>query len=173
MGPGLCAPGLPVQPGGLWHEQPMSAAGKAFRKRGPWWCVTGKMRILPGPSWGSSRVLAALSLHPTFPGQNLSELDTKIQEKAMKVDMDICRRIDITAKLCDVAQQRNCEDMIKIFQVRGWGCPQALGPCPRLPSASAPHGRGAQAGSFLHPPGGPTPAVGALRGTRLGGKKSL
>nr|XP_040136998.1 non-homologous end joining factor IFFO1 isoform X12 [Ictidomys tridecemlineatus] len=47
---------------------------------------------------------------------NLSELDTKIQEKAMKVDMDICRRIDITAKLCDVAQQRNCEDMIQMFQ---------------------------------------------------------
>ncbi|XP_028850316.1 intermediate filament family orphan 2 [Denticeps clupeoides] len=35
----------------------------------------------------------------------MSDLDTKIQEKAMKVDMDICRRIDITAKLCDVAQQ--------------------------------------------------------------------
>ena len=50
--------------------------------------------------------------------QNITELDTKIQEKAMKVDMDICRRIDITAKLCDVAQQRNCEDMIKMFQVR-------------------------------------------------------
>ncbi|XP_072131611.1 non-homologous end joining factor IFFO1-like isoform X1 [Mobula birostris] len=48
---------------------------------------------------------------------DLSELDTKIQEKAMKVDMDICRRIDITAKLCDVAQQRNCEDMIRMFQV--------------------------------------------------------
>ncbi|XP_019483220.1 PREDICTED: intermediate filament family orphan 1 isoform X4 [Hipposideros armiger] len=47
---------------------------------------------------------------------NLTELDTKIQEKAMKVDMDICRRIDITAKLCDVAQQRNCEDMIHMFQ---------------------------------------------------------
>ncbi|XP_045410480.1 non-homologous end joining factor IFFO1 isoform X11 [Lemur catta] len=53
---------------------------------------------------------------------NLSELDTKIQEKAMKVDMDICRRIDITAKLCDVAQQRNCEDMIQMFQ------PAALAP---------------------------------------------
>uniref|UniRef100_A0A2K5RH49 Intermediate filament family orphan 1 n=1 Tax=Cebus imitator TaxID=2715852 RepID=A0A2K5RH49_CEBIM len=53
---------------------------------------------------------------PRVPGQNLSELDTKIQEKAMKVDMDICRRIDITAKLCDVAQQRNCEDMIQMFQ---------------------------------------------------------
>lgn len=50
-------------------------------------------------------------------GQNLSDLDTKIQEKAMKVDMDICRRIDITARLCDVAQQRNCEDMNHIFQV--------------------------------------------------------
>lgn len=47
---------------------------------------------------------------------NLTELDTKIQEKAMKVDMDICRRIDITAKLCDLAQQRNCEDMIQMFQ---------------------------------------------------------
>ncbi|XP_040834712.1 non-homologous end joining factor IFFO1 isoform X1 [Ochotona curzoniae] len=47
---------------------------------------------------------------------NLSELDTKIQEKAMKVDMDICRRIDITAKLCDLAQQRNCEDVIQMFQ---------------------------------------------------------
>ncbi|XP_052000716.1 intermediate filament family orphan 2-like isoform X2 [Xyrauchen texanus] len=49
--------------------------------------------------------------------ENLSELDSKIQEKAMKVDMDICRRIDITARLCDVAQQRNCEDPIKIFKV--------------------------------------------------------
>uniref|UniRef100_A0A673IH16 Intermediate filament family orphan 1-like n=1 Tax=Sinocyclocheilus rhinocerous TaxID=307959 RepID=A0A673IH16_9TELE len=48
---------------------------------------------------------------------NHSDLDSKIQEKAMKVDMDICRRIDITARLCDVAQQRNCEDMIQIFQV--------------------------------------------------------
>ena len=49
--------------------------------------------------------------------QDLSDLDSKIQEKAMKVDMDICRRIDITARLCDVAHQRNCEDMIEIFQV--------------------------------------------------------
>nr|DBA14897.1 TPA: hypothetical protein GDO54_004174 [Pyxicephalus adspersus] len=47
---------------------------------------------------------------------NLTELDTKIQEKAMRVDMDICRRIDITAKLCDVAQQRSCEDMINMLQ---------------------------------------------------------
>ncbi|XP_059791162.1 non-homologous end joining factor IFFO1 isoform X1 [Balaenoptera ricei] len=52
---------------------------------------------------------------------NLSDLDTKIQEKAMKVDMDICRRIDITAKLCDLAQQRNCEDVIKMFQVPSMG----------------------------------------------------
>ncbi|XP_047665921.1 intermediate filament family orphan 2 isoform X2 [Tachysurus fulvidraco] len=44
--------------------------------------------------------------------KQMSELDTKIQEKAMKVDMDICRRIDITAKLCDVAQQRNSEEII-------------------------------------------------------------
>lgn len=49
--------------------------------------------------------------------QSRSDLDSKIQEKAMKVDMDICRRIDITAKLCDVAQQRNSEDMSNMFQV--------------------------------------------------------
>ncbi|XP_039973459.1 non-homologous end joining factor IFFO1 isoform X2 [Xiphias gladius] len=49
--------------------------------------------------------------------ENLSDLDSKIQEKAMKVDMDICRRIDITARLCDVAQQRNCEDVIQMYQV--------------------------------------------------------
>uniref|UniRef100_A0A8C2DBE6 Intermediate filament family orphan 2b n=1 Tax=Cyprinus carpio TaxID=7962 RepID=A0A8C2DBE6_CYPCA len=49
--------------------------------------------------------------------KQMSDLDTKIQEKAMKVDMDICRRIDITAKLCDVAQQRNSEDMSKMFNV--------------------------------------------------------
>lgn len=57
--------------------------------------------------------------------------------------MDICRRIDITAKLCDVAQQRNCEDMIKMFQVRGRGCSQAPGPCgtcpvPQLLTGGAP-----------------------------------
>ncbi|XP_067287189.1 intermediate filament family orphan 2 isoform X2 [Pseudorasbora parva] len=49
--------------------------------------------------------------------KQMSDLDCKIQEKAMKVDMDICRRIDITAKLCDVAQQRNSEDMSKMFNV--------------------------------------------------------
>ncbi|XP_051947222.1 intermediate filament family orphan 2 isoform X2 [Xyrauchen texanus] len=48
--------------------------------------------------------------------EEVSDLDTKIHEKAMKVDMDICRRIDITAKLCDVAQQRNSEDMTKILK---------------------------------------------------------
>ena len=47
----------------------------------------------------------------------MSDLDTAIQKKAMKVDMDICRRIDITAKLCDVAQQRNSEDMSKMFNM--------------------------------------------------------
>ncbi|XP_055044438.2 intermediate filament family orphan 2 isoform X1 [Misgurnus anguillicaudatus] len=50
-----------------------------------------------------------------MPHDAVSDLDTKIQEKAMKVDMDICRRIDITAKLCDVAQQRNSEDVSKIL----------------------------------------------------------
>ncbi|XP_048881525.1 non-homologous end joining factor IFFO1 [Brienomyrus brachyistius] len=60
---------------------------------------------------------AELVLFKGLMSNNLSELDSKIQEKAMKVDMDICRRIDITARLCDVAQQRNCEDMIKMFQV--------------------------------------------------------
>uniref|UniRef100_A0A8C9SML8 Intermediate filament family orphan 2 n=1 Tax=Scleropages formosus TaxID=113540 RepID=A0A8C9SML8_SCLFO len=49
--------------------------------------------------------------------EQMSDLDTKIQEKAMKVDMDICRRIDITARLCDVAQQRNSEDMSTTFQM--------------------------------------------------------
>lgn len=37
----------------------------------------------------------------------------------MKVDMDICRRIDITARLCDVAQQRNCDGVIHMYQVAG------------------------------------------------------
>ncbi|CDQ67158.1 unnamed protein product [Oncorhynchus mykiss] len=60
---------------------------------------------------------AELVLFKGLMSNNLSDLDSKIQEKAMKVDMDICRRIDITARLCDVAQQRNCEDMIQIFQV--------------------------------------------------------
>ncbi|XP_056331230.1 non-homologous end joining factor IFFO1 [Danio aesculapii] len=60
---------------------------------------------------------AELVLFKGLMSNNLSELDSKIQEKAMKVDMDICRRIDITARLCDVAQQRNCEDPIKIFKV--------------------------------------------------------
>ncbi|XP_034559972.1 intermediate filament family orphan 1 [Notolabrus celidotus] len=60
---------------------------------------------------------AELVLFKGLVSNNLSDLDSKIQEKAMKVDMDICRRIDITARLCDVAQQRNCEDMIHMFQV--------------------------------------------------------
>ncbi|XP_063150764.1 non-homologous end joining factor IFFO1 isoform X1 [Candoia aspera] len=62
------------------------------------------------------KLKAELVVFKGLMSNNLTELDTKIQEKAMKVDMDICRRIDITAKLCDVAQQRNCEDMIKMFQ---------------------------------------------------------
>ncbi|XP_069861102.1 non-homologous end joining factor IFFO1 isoform X1 [Dipodomys merriami] len=60
---------------------------------------------------------AELVIFKGLMSNNLSELDTKIQEKAMKVDMDICRRIDITAKLCDLAQQRNCTDMIHMLQV--------------------------------------------------------
>lgn len=42
----------------------------------------------------------------------MSALESKIQEKAMKVD------IDIAARLCDVAQQRTCEDPIHVIQVR-------------------------------------------------------
>ncbi|XP_015232348.1 PREDICTED: intermediate filament family orphan 1-like isoform X1 [Cyprinodon variegatus] len=60
---------------------------------------------------------AELVLFKGLVSNDLSDLESKIQEKAMKVDMDICRRIDITARLCDVAQQRNCEDVIPIFQV--------------------------------------------------------
>nr|XP_057909667.1 non-homologous end joining factor IFFO1 [Doryrhamphus excisus] len=60
---------------------------------------------------------AELVLFKGLMSNDLSDLDTKIQEKAMKVDMDICRRIDITARLCDVAQQRNCEDVIQMYQV--------------------------------------------------------
>ncbi|KAM9444027.1 intermediate filament family orphan 2 isoform 2-T2 [Clarias gariepinus] len=58
------------------------------------------------------RLKGELVVFKSLMSDQMSELDTKIQEKAMKVDMDICRRIDITAKLCDVAQQRNSEDII-------------------------------------------------------------
>ncbi|XP_060794217.1 intermediate filament family orphan 2 isoform X2 [Neoarius graeffei] len=60
---------------------------------------------------------AELVVYKSLMTDEMSDLDSKIQEKAMKVDMDICRRIDITAKLCDVAQQRNSEDMSKMFHV--------------------------------------------------------
>ncbi|XP_061114451.1 intermediate filament family orphan 2 [Conger conger] len=63
------------------------------------------------------RLKAELVVFKSLMTDQMSDLDSKIQEKAMKVDMDICRRIDITAKLCDVAQQRNSEDMSKIFHV--------------------------------------------------------
>uniref|UniRef100_M4AAF7 Intermediate filament family orphan 1 n=1 Tax=Xiphophorus maculatus TaxID=8083 RepID=M4AAF7_XIPMA len=69
---------------------------------------------------------AELVLFKGLMSNNLSELDTKIQEKAMKVDMDICRRIDITARLCDVAQQRNCEDVIQMYQVVGVECDESV-----------------------------------------------
>uniref|UniRef100_H1A2D2 IF rod domain-containing protein n=1 Tax=Taeniopygia guttata TaxID=59729 RepID=H1A2D2_TAEGU len=50
------------------------------------------------------RLKAELVVFKGLMSDPMTDLDTKIQEKAMKVDMDICRRIDITAKLCDVAQ---------------------------------------------------------------------
>ncbi|XP_023697254.1 intermediate filament family orphan 2 [Paramormyrops kingsleyae] len=65
------------------------------------------------------RLKAELVVFRSLVSDQMSELDTKIQEKAMKVDMDICRRIDITAKLCDVAQQRNSEDMSRMLGVSG------------------------------------------------------
>ncbi|XP_072308753.1 intermediate filament family orphan 2 isoform X2 [Eucyclogobius newberryi] len=61
------------------------------------------------------RLKAELVVFKSLMSDEMSDLDTKIQEKARHVDMDICRRIDITAKLCDVAQQRNSEDMSKMF----------------------------------------------------------
>lgn len=63
------------------------------------------------------RLKAELVVFKSLMSDQMSDLDSKIQEKAMRVDMDICRRIDITAKLCDVAQQRNSEDMSKMFNV--------------------------------------------------------
>lgn len=93
----------------------------------------------------------------------------------MKVDMDICRRIDITAKLCDVAQQRNCEDMIKMFQVRGRGGPQARAPARTCPVPQLLTGGGRRPRVFPQRwpllLGEPTLAPGALSGTRLGGKE--
>ncbi|XP_061543964.1 intermediate filament family orphan 2 isoform X4 [Phycodurus eques] len=61
------------------------------------------------------RLKAELVVFKSLMSDQMSDLDSKIQEKARRVDMDICRRIDITAKLCDVAQQRNSEDMSKMF----------------------------------------------------------
>ncbi|KAL6112173.1 iffo2 [Pungitius sinensis] len=74
------------------------------------------------------RLKAELVVFKTLMGDQMSDLDTKIQEKARRVDMDICRRIDITAKLCDVAQQRNSEDMSKMF---------SIGPARSLPEKGA------------------------------------
>uniref|UniRef100_A0A3Q3KRT7 IF rod domain-containing protein n=1 Tax=Monopterus albus TaxID=43700 RepID=A0A3Q3KRT7_MONAL len=71
---------------------------------------------------------AELVLFKSLMSNNVSELDTKIQEKARKVDMDICRRIDITARLCDVAQQRNCEDVIQMYQVLYQGSNRPVNP---------------------------------------------
>ncbi|KAL3058855.1 hypothetical protein OYC64_010906 [Pagothenia borchgrevinki] len=63
------------------------------------------------------RLKAELVVFKSLMTDQMSDLDTKIHEKARRVDMDICRRIDITAKLCDVAQQRNSEDMSMMFNV--------------------------------------------------------
>lgn len=63
------------------------------------------------------RLKAELVVFKSLMSDQMSDLDSQIQEKARRVDMDICRRIDITAKLCDVAQQRNSEDMSKMFNV--------------------------------------------------------
>ncbi|XP_075997585.1 intermediate filament family orphan 2 isoform X2 [Genypterus blacodes] len=63
------------------------------------------------------RLKSELVVFKSLMSDQMTELDTKIQEKARHVDMDICRRIDITAKLCDVAQQRNSEDMSMMFNV--------------------------------------------------------
>ncbi|XP_069546965.1 intermediate filament family orphan 2 isoform X2 [Brachyistius frenatus] len=63
------------------------------------------------------RLKAEVVVFKSLMSDQMSDLDSKIQEKARRVDMDICRRIDITAKLCDVAQQRNSEDMSKMFSV--------------------------------------------------------
>ncbi|XP_028303207.1 intermediate filament family orphan 2 isoform X2 [Gouania willdenowi] len=63
------------------------------------------------------RLKAEVVVFKSLMSDQRTDLDTKIQEKARRVDMDICRRIDITAKLCDVAQQRSSEDMSKMFNV--------------------------------------------------------
>ncbi|KAG7262853.1 hypothetical protein CRUP_032937 [Coryphaenoides rupestris] len=63
------------------------------------------------------RLKSELVVFKSLMSDQMSTLDSKIQEKAMRVDMDICRRIDITAKLCDVAQQRSAEDMSKMFSL--------------------------------------------------------
>uniref|UniRef100_A0A3B4GU99 Intermediate filament family orphan 2 n=1 Tax=Pundamilia nyererei TaxID=303518 RepID=A0A3B4GU99_9CICH len=73
------------------------------------------------------RLKAELVVFKSLMSDQMSDLDSKIQEKARRVDMDICRRIDITAKLCDVAQQRNSEDMSKMFNVS----PGAMACCKR------------------------------------------
>ncbi|XP_077060276.1 intermediate filament family orphan 2 isoform X1 [Siphateles boraxobius] len=74
-------------------------------------------KSLMSDAGGRCRTRAVENRRKILDLKQMSDLDSKIQEKAMKVDMDICRRIDITAKLCDVAQQRNSEDMSKMFNI--------------------------------------------------------
>ncbi|TRY81426.1 hypothetical protein DNTS_008145 [Danionella cerebrum] len=62
------------------------------------------------------RLKSELVVFKSLMSDQMCDLDSQIQEKAMRVDMDICRRIDITTKLCELAQQRNSEDMSTIFR---------------------------------------------------------
>uniref|UniRef100_A0A8C0UV48 Aldehyde dehydrogenase 4 family member A1 n=1 Tax=Cyanistes caeruleus TaxID=156563 RepID=A0A8C0UV48_CYACU len=87
------------------------------------------------------RLKAELVVFKGLMSDPMTDLDTKIQEKAMKVDMDICRRIDITAKLCDVAQQRNSEDVSKIFQVASKKKERKLASDEELSEQDADNGR--------------------------------
>lgn len=104
------------------------------------------------------------------PLQPMTDLDTKIQEKAMKVDMDICRRIDITAKLCDVAQQRNSEDVSKIFQVTR-AAPLTSRRCPPPTPATLPRAPHTPPMSL---PGSPThPQAAFAQRSGLPGKCSI
>ncbi|XP_053725369.1 intermediate filament family orphan 2 isoform X2 [Synchiropus splendidus] len=83
------------------------------------------------------RLKAELVVFKSLMSDQMSDLETKIQEKARRVDMDICRRIDITAKLCDVAQQRHSEDTSRMFHASpGRSLPERLSASVSLPTAA-------------------------------------
>uniref|UniRef100_UPI00359018D4 intermediate filament family orphan 2-like isoform X3 n=1 Tax=Myxine glutinosa TaxID=7769 RepID=UPI00359018D4 len=69
------------------------------------------------------RLRAELVVFRSLLNDDMSELDTKIQEQARRVDMDICRRIDITARLCDVARDSH-RDIFQCFPVSPARCPR-------------------------------------------------